>query len=245
VASALPGVISASVDTVSALFKEMHIINLINAPDFGLGQPGDGEGLLAGALPTAKTVIEGAQLITPQLMALGYATGKAVLPDHTGIYPPTDRMSVLTYWWGLELLLPPPSLVYLGTTESITNAVMNFLSAVALIDAGVREILPFIRYIAQYVDFEFDMIKKQDKGKGVVCAATWIMPAALVPRPWDFSTRPPATVPAVKATEVHDTAKVIPHAQDTPKALDTATPELPIDNPTKPQSSVNALLGGS
>lgn len=85
VASALPGVISASVDTVSALFKEMHIVNLINAPDFGLGQPGDGEGLLAGALPTAQTVLEGAQRITPELMALGYATGKAVLPDHTGI----------------------------------------------------------------------------------------------------------------------------------------------------------------
>jgi hypothetical protein len=53
--------------------------------------------------------------ITPQLMALGYATGKACLPDHTGacmrsllntalshifsltgVYPPTDRISVLT-----------------------------------------------------------------------------------------------------------------------------------------------------
>ena len=50
---------------------------------------------------------------------------------------------------------------------------MNFLSALALIDNGVREILPFIRYISQYVDFEFNAIKGQDKGKGVVCAATW------------------------------------------------------------------------
>ena len=50
---------------------------------------------------------------------------------------------------------------------------MNFLSALALIENGVREILPFIRYISQYVDFEFNTIKGQDKGKGVVCAATW------------------------------------------------------------------------
>jgi len=219
-ASALPGVISASVDTASALFKEMHIIDLVNAPDLGLGQPGDGKGILAGALPTAETVIEGVQRITPELMALGYATGKAVTPDHSGIYPPTDRMSVLTYWWGLELLLPPPSLVYLGRAQSITNAVTNFLSAVALIDSGVREILPFIRYISQYVDFEFTSIKKQDKGKGVVCAATWIMPVALVPRPWDFPTRPPPTKLASETTKQsedvlspsipHDTVKAIP-----------------------------------
>ena len=50
---------------------------------------------------------------------------------------------------------------------------MNFLSAVALVNNGVREILPFIRYIAQFVDFEFAAIKKQDRGNGVVCAATW------------------------------------------------------------------------
>ena len=50
---------------------------------------------------------------------------------------------------------------------------MNFLSALALIDNDVREILPFIRYISQYVDFEFNAIRGQDKGKVVVCAATW------------------------------------------------------------------------
>jgi hypothetical protein len=64
------------------------------------------------------------------------------------------------------------------------------------VNNGVREILPFIRYIAQFIDFEFNAIKGQDKGDGVVCAATWylffsfkgssvsstsrIMPAALV-----------------------------------------------------------------
>ena len=90
---------------------------------------------------------------------------------------------------------------------------LNFLSALALVNNGVREILPFVRYIAQFVDFEFTSIRGQDQGKGVVCAATWcvafvhytvrdkhetrsdtsfcrIMPAAMVPRPWDFPDPP-------------------------------------------------------
>jgi len=56
---------------------------------------------------------------------------------------------------------------------------------------GLREILPFVRYNSQFIDFEFKTIKSQDRGNGVVCAATWIMPAALVPRSWDFSPPPP------------------------------------------------------
>jgi hypothetical protein len=50
---------------------------------------------------------------------------------------------------------------------------MNLLTALSVINSGVREVLPFVRYIAQFVDFEFDNIRNQDKGKGVICAATW------------------------------------------------------------------------
>ena len=83
--SSLPTMFSVPVDKIAALFNEMHIIDLINASDFvGLGQPGDGPGILSGALPTAETVIEGVERITPELMALGFATGKAVQPDHSG-----------------------------------------------------------------------------------------------------------------------------------------------------------------
>jgi hypothetical protein len=86
--SGLPNMFSIPVDKVAASFKDMHIIDLVNAPDFvGLGQPGDGPGVLSGALPTAETVIEGVERITPELMALGFATGKAILPDHSGITP--------------------------------------------------------------------------------------------------------------------------------------------------------------
>ena len=86
VVSSLPSMFSVPTDKIAALFNEMHIVDLLNAPDLiGLGQPGDGPGILSGALPTAATVIEGVERITPELMALGFATGKAIMPDHSGI----------------------------------------------------------------------------------------------------------------------------------------------------------------
>lgn len=110
-AFSLPGI---GTERLANIFKEVRVIDLVKAPDLGLGQPGNGDGLLAGAVPTAGTVIDGVKRITPELMALGYATSRAFLPDHSGnlneyllrslvtqvdllgIYPPTDRMSVLT-----------------------------------------------------------------------------------------------------------------------------------------------------
>lgn len=62
---------------------------------------------------------------------------------------------------------------YLGHVKSISGALLNFLTAFALFSNGVREMLPFVRYIAQFIDFEWGAIKAQDKGRGVVCAATW------------------------------------------------------------------------
>ncbi|KAJ7178535.1 hypothetical protein C8R43DRAFT_871345 [Mycena crocata] len=235
----VPNVASASLDRLTRTFSEMHIVNLLTAPDLGIGQPGDGDGLLAGALPTAQTVLTGIEQITPQLMALGYATGRAILPDHKGVHPPTDRMSVLTYWWGLEVVLPPPTLEYLGHTQSIAGTVVNFLTALSLINNGVREILPFVRYIAQFIDFEFNAIKRQDLGQGVVCASTWIMPAALVPRPWDFPPPEPVNPPSkAKLTESSTSEEPIPGAlSPSPSATGpviSPQPDTPLGPPSAP-----------
>jgi len=62
---------------------------------------------------------------------------------------------------------------YQQKAHSVTPALINFLTAISLVNNGVREILPFIRYISQFIDFEFATIQKQDRGDGVVCAATW------------------------------------------------------------------------
>ncbi|KAF9268861.1 hypothetical protein L218DRAFT_852763 [Marasmius fiardii PR-910] len=231
-----PGGDIAEHDKLSALISELNVVDLFKTTDFGLGQPGNGEGLLAGAIPTAETVISGVERITPELMALGYATGRSILPDHKGVYPPTDRMSVITYWWGLEIILPPSSIAYLSTVKSISNTAVNFLSAISLVNNGVREILPFVRYIAQFMEYEFNAIKAQDKGDGVVCAATWIMPAALVPRPWDFPAPPAAPTifpPITEETERNNEVGVQPDNSTT-----TAPPALPSDHsPASPNAS--------
>ncbi|KAL1664755.1 hypothetical protein GGF50DRAFT_101455 [Schizophyllum commune] len=212
------------------VIDEMHIVDLLLTPDLGLGQSGDGKGILSGAVPTAETVINGVQQITPQLMALGYATGRAILPDHAGVYPPTDRISVLTYWWGLELCLPPPTLSYLASAKSVSGQLVNFLTALSLVNNGVKELLPFVRYISQFIDFEFDTITKQNHGQGVVCAATWIMPAALVPRPWDFPEKPDATSPPAQPIPKHE-SPIPEEPEDVPAGPDIHEPAPDINQP--------------
>lgn len=102
-----------------------------------------------------------------------------------------DHLTLFVDWWGFELVLPPPTLAYLRVgpvfvlhllqflitsmqrAQSISKTVVNFLTAMATVNNGVREILPFVRYISQFLEFEFNTIQGQDKGLGVVCAATW------------------------------------------------------------------------
>ena len=73
------------VERLWKLINDVHVVDLIHSPDFGLGQPGDAPGILAGAVPTPETIINGFEQITPQLMALGFAIGKTMLPDHKGV----------------------------------------------------------------------------------------------------------------------------------------------------------------
>ncbi|KAH9961228.1 hypothetical protein BC827DRAFT_1383913 [Russula dissimulans] len=208
--------VAGAVEAVTKVLRDSHVVSLFSAPNMGLGQPGDGPGLLAGALPTAETVVSGIEKITPQLMALSYATGHPAIPEHKGVYPPTDRMSILTSWWGFELLLPPPTLAYLNGVESKSKTVLNILTVLGGVNEGVREILPFARYIAQYVDFEFNEINSQDQGKGVICTATWIMPIAMIPRPWDFSDPPKTLQPGLNGQAVSPPSNEAPASPASP-----------------------------
>lgn len=94
---AIPSFANATFDSIIPLFSDLHIVSLISAPDLGLGKTAEEDGILAGALPSAEAVIDGAVQITPQLMALGYATGRAVVPDHKGTFVATWLDVVLIY----------------------------------------------------------------------------------------------------------------------------------------------------
>jgi len=139
---ALPGVVAAPLDKLAEMYKEMKIIDLVTTTDLGLGQPGDGNGLLAGAVPTAETVIRGFEQVTPQLMALGFATGKLVVPDHTGILTADTPPCFLTHIQESIPLLTgcPSSLVrrllpcygQALTTQHQIGGVWNFFSLLHL-----------------------------------------------------------------------------------------------------------------
>ena len=85
-----------TIESIIEAIKDLHIVSLFTAPDLGPGQPGDGSGLPAGAAPTSSTVVNGVVRIIPQLMGLGFASGKGIIPDHRGVHPPVDRISVVT-----------------------------------------------------------------------------------------------------------------------------------------------------
>ncbi|KAI6121587.1 hypothetical protein F5141DRAFT_1211245 [Pisolithus sp. B1] len=83
--SKLGSVASASVAAVSDALRDVHIVHLLAAPNMGFGAPATASGVFAGAVPTAGAVLEGIQEITPQLLALGYATGKAIHAKPQGL----------------------------------------------------------------------------------------------------------------------------------------------------------------
>ena len=86
----------ATIESIIETIKDLHIVSLFTTPDSGTGQPGDVPVPFADAATTPEKVANGIIRITPQLMALGFSTGKSIVPDHRGVHPPIDRMSVVT-----------------------------------------------------------------------------------------------------------------------------------------------------
>jgi hypothetical protein len=233
-----PSVAHANLASLVLVLRNLHIITLVSSPDLGFGQPPSDPGLLAGSVPSAQAVSDGMMEVSGQLLALGFATSKAVYPDHKGVYPPKDRFSVLTceYLYGKMLSshilqiggdwkyashrLPSNTsgcvlILFKGGKSDVISecqigpeygpqlingnfTVQQWCSRDPPIHVSIIYLLESLtdrindrRYISQFLDFQWNAIKAQDKGKGVVCAATWVCPAALVPRPWDFVDPPP------------------------------------------------------
>jgi hypothetical protein len=47
----------------------------------------------------------------------------------------------------------------LQKVKSISGTVINFLTVFAFLSSGVAEIMPFVRYTAQFIDLEWNTIK--------------------------------------------------------------------------------------
>lgn len=125
----------------------------------------------------------------------------------------------------------------------MAHTVVNFLTALSVANGGVAEILPFIRYISTHIDMEFSQIQGQDEGKGVVCAATWIMPAALVPRPWDFAD-PPSSKPSLpKPPTTTPISAQAPEKQGVPGVV--VTPPTPPASESLDKTAVTVTSEGA
>lgn len=126
--------------------------------------------------------------------ALAEVSGAAIhaTQDMSAFHPPLDRMAIFVHWWGFEITLPSATLLYLNTAHSVSGAFLSFLQTMA-VGGGVPELLPFIKYISTFMEVEYKAIQAQDEGHGVVVAATWFMPLALVPRAWDYPLDGPQT----------------------------------------------------
>ncbi|RIA95247.1 hypothetical protein C1645_816980 [Glomus cerebriforme] len=96
--------------------------------------------------------------------------------------PPLDSISAYVYWWGYEIYVPQKCMGRLDQAQNVSNSFLGFLQVVA---GNAAAISPYFGFISAWVGLQFTVIKAQNVGNGVVLAATWVLPVAVIPRPWD------------------------------------------------------------
>ncbi|CAG8474813.1 8903_t:CDS:2 [Paraglomus brasilianum] len=96
--------------------------------------------------------------------------------------PSETEISVHIFWWGYEIYVPTPCMGRLNQAQNVSQAFIGFIRSIA---GSVTALTPYWGFISAWVGLQFSIIKMQDNGHGVVIAATWVLPIALIPRPWD------------------------------------------------------------
>jgi hypothetical protein len=116
--------------------------------------------------------------------------------------PSTTELSILATWWGYRLYLPPPVMAKLNGTSikasaravMLTTALKWSLDKIPLMMIPVqfrpaikmlKTLTPVVGYVGVFIAWSWDRVKSLDKGNGVVLTATWLLPVALLPLPWD------------------------------------------------------------
>lgn len=96
---------------------------------------------------------------------------------------PKEPVITSAFWWGYEIAIPHSQMSRLSSAQNVASAFLGFLSVVSM---TVPQIKPFLTYISAWVGLEFSAMKAEDEGNGIILAATWLLPIAIVPRPWDL-----------------------------------------------------------
>ncbi|KAG8718579.1 hypothetical protein FRC08_004947 [Ceratobasidium sp. 394] len=196
--------------------------------------------------------------------------------------PSPENISLQCSWWGYRIYLPPPVLAVLGdqkleaanraalVTTSLQWMIDHIPTAllppqIGLVMSLIRGIIPALGYIGGFIAWSWNAISGADKGDGVVLSATWLLPIALIPGPWDIPPEPkqvepePEPVATVKTrrpsiSRTPSFAKMIPSLErkgstrstassSEKKATDKAAAEtrpIPIKRPTEPAKRPSA-----
>ncbi|TRM61553.1 hypothetical protein BD626DRAFT_79591 [Schizophyllum amplum] len=116
--------------------------------------------------------------------------------------PSAEKLSVEALWWGYRIYLPPPVMQVLDDSR-IAAAKKGAMVAAALkwvldhIPTAIfpppirpammmlKRLTPYLSYVGVFVAWSWSAITARDNGNGVVLTATWLLPVALIPSPWE------------------------------------------------------------
>ncbi|KAF9169469.1 hypothetical protein BGX21_003891 [Mortierella sp. AD011] len=113
--------------------------------------------------------------------------------------PSASMISACTFWWGYEIYIPHKSI---ATIEHVTNTSQIFFNILSNTISGVpglAALVPIAKIIAAWVGYQWTVIKSEDRGKGVIISAIWILPVALASRAWDFPGNEDSTFQSLKS----------------------------------------------
>ncbi|CAJ0650746.1 7132_t:CDS:10 [Entrophospora sp. SA101] len=102
------------------------------------------------------------------------------------IKPSLNTISCYVYWWGYEVYVPQKCMGRLDQAQNVSN---SFLGLLHIVVGNSSPISPYFGLISAWVGLQFTLIKSQNVGNGVVLAATWVLPIALMPRPCYIAKR--------------------------------------------------------
>ncbi|KAG0057076.1 hypothetical protein BGZ83_001925 [Gryganskiella cystojenkinii] len=108
-----------------------------------------------------------------------------LLLQQIGVCPPEHLISAYTFWWGYEIYIPHQSMNMMERVSNTSAVFFGLLSGALAAIPGLACLVPIAKIIATWVGFQWQAIKSQDVGKGVVVSATWVLPVALASRSWD------------------------------------------------------------
>ncbi|KAK3817250.1 MAG: hypothetical protein J3Q66DRAFT_182710 [Benniella sp.] len=107
------------------------------------------------------------------------------LPSQKG--PPSSySISIYTYWWGYDIYIPHRSMETIQRLSNTTSTFFNILTSTISGVPGLSFLVPIAQIIAAWVGHQWSAMKAEDRGKGVVISAVWILPVILAITPWDL-----------------------------------------------------------